>query len=138
MDRKLELLRGVPLFAGLGKGELSELEALVDEVDVPAGKVLCRQGQSGEEFFVIVDGFVRVERDGRELNVLGPGQFLGEVSLVDGGPRTATATATTDGRVLVVGHREFHSLMDRYPTIETAVLRALAQRIRQADPEAAH
>jgi CRP-like cAMP-binding protein len=138
MDRKLELLRGVPLFAGLGNRELNELGALVDETQVAPGHVLCREGRTGEEFFVIVDGFVRVERGGRELAILGPGQFVGEMSLVDEGPRTATATATTDARLLVVGHREFHSLLDRYPTIETAILRTLAKRIRQLDPETAN
>jgi CRP-like cAMP-binding protein len=138
MDGKVELLRNVPLFSELNKRDLGELSALVDEVRVPAGRVLCEQGRGGEEFFVIVEGSVRVERDGRELAVLGPGQFLGEISLIDEGPRTATATTTTEGRVLVVGHREFHSLMDRYPSIETCVLRSLAKRIRQLDPDAAY
>jgi CRP-like cAMP-binding protein len=138
MDRKLELLRQVPLFSDLNSRDLAELGALVDEVDVPAGKVLCHEGERGEEFFVIVDGSVRVERGGRELATLGPGQFLGEVALIDEGPRTATATTTTNGRLLVIGHREFHSLMDRYPSIETCVLRSLAKRVRQLDPDAAY
>jgi CRP-like cAMP-binding protein len=138
MDGKVQLLREVPLFSDLNNHDLRELAGLVDEVEVPAGKVLCREGQTGEEFFVIVDGNVRVERQGRELAVLGPGQFLGEMSLVDEGPRTATATATTDGRLLVMGHREFHSLLDNYPSIETCVLRALARRIRQLDPDGAY
>jgi CRP/FNR family cyclic AMP-dependent transcriptional regulator len=137
MDRKLELLRQVPLFSDLNSRDLAELGALVDEVDVPAGKVLCHEGRQGEEFFVIVDGVVRVEREGRQLAQLGPGQFLGEVALIDEGPRTATATTTTNGRLLVIGHREFHSLMDRYPSIETCVLRSLAKRVRQLDPDAA-
>jgi CRP/FNR family transcriptional regulator, cyclic AMP receptor protein len=138
MDRKLELLRQVPLFSDLNSRDLSELGALVDEVDVPSGKVLCQEGRPGDEFFVIVDGAVRVEREGRELAQLGPGQFLGEVALIDEGPRTATATTTTNGRLLVIGHREFHSLMDRYPSIETCVLRSLAKRVRQLDPDSAY
>jgi CRP/FNR family cyclic AMP-dependent transcriptional regulator len=138
MDQKLELLRKVPLFSELNSRDLAELGALVDEVDVPAGKVLCQQGRPGEEFFVIVDGNVQVERDGRELAVLGPGQFLGEVALIDEGPRTATATTTTNGRLLVIGHREFHGLMDQYPSIETCVLRSLARRVRQLDPDSVY
>jgi CRP/FNR family cyclic AMP-dependent transcriptional regulator len=138
MDRKLELLRDVPLFSDLSSRDLNELGALVDEVEVPAGKVLCQEGDRGEEFFVIVDGSVRVERGGREVATLGPGQFLGEISLIDEGPRAATATATTGGRLLVIGHREFHSLLDRYPSIETCVLRSLAKRVRQLDPDAAY
>jgi CRP-like cAMP-binding protein len=137
MDGKTELLRQVPLFSELSGRDLGELGALVDEVDVPAGKVLTEQGRRGDEFFVIVDGSVRVERDGREVAVLGAGQFLGEVSLVDEGPRTATATTTSPVRLLVIGHREFHSLMDRYPSVETCVLRSLAKRVRQLDPDAA-
>lgn len=138
MAGKIELLRNVPLFSELNSRDLGELSAMVDEVEVSAGRTLTQQGRAGEEFFVIVDGQVRVERDGRELAVLGPGQFLGEMALVDEGPRMATATATTDGRLLVIGHREFHSLMDRYPSIETCVLRSLAKRIRQLDPDAAY
>ena len=138
MDGKVELLRKVPLFSELNKRDLGELSALVDEVEVPPGRVLCQQGRIGEEFFVIVDGAVRVERDGRELAVLGPGQFLGEISLIDEGPRTATATTTSDSRLLVIGHREFHTLIDRFPSIETCVLRSLAKRIRQLDPDAAY
>jgi CRP/FNR family cyclic AMP-dependent transcriptional regulator len=138
MTDKVDLLRKVPLFSELSGRDLGELSGLVDEVDVPAGKVLCQEGQTGEEFFVIVDGSVRVERGGRELAILGPGQFLGEFSLIDEGPRVATATTTTAGRLLVIGHREFHSLMDRYPSIETCVLRSLAKRVRQLDPEGAY
>jgi CRP/FNR family transcriptional regulator, cyclic AMP receptor protein len=138
MDSKVELLRKVPLFSELSGRDLSELSGLVDEIEVPAGRVLCQQGTIGEEFFVIVDGSVRVERDGRELSTLGPGQFLGEVSLIDEGPRVATATTTTDARLLVIAHRQFHSLMDRYPSIETCVLRSLAKRIRALDPNAAY
>jgi CRP/FNR family cyclic AMP-dependent transcriptional regulator len=138
MDPKLELLGKVPLFSELGGRELGELGALVDEVEVPAGRVLCQQGSRGDEFFVIVDGSVRIDRDGRELATLGPGQFLGEISLIDEGPRVATATTTTPGHLLVIGHREFHSLMDRFPAIETCVLRSLAKRVRQLDPDTAY
>jgi CRP/FNR family cyclic AMP-dependent transcriptional regulator len=133
MDDKGRLLSAVPLFARLGRTGLAEIAALVDEVDVAAGTVLTREGRSGGEFFVIVDGAIAVERGGTVVRTLGPGEFLGEIALVDGGPRTATATATVPTRLLVLAHREFHSLMDRFPEVRMAVLQALAERVRALD-----
>ena len=109
---KRDLLRRVPLFAGLGDRELSEVERSSDEVDVPAGTTLTRQGGSGHEFFVIIEGRARVERDGRVLATLGPGDFLGEIALLEERPRMATVTVEEPSRLLVLGHREFHSLLD--------------------------
>jgi CRP-like cAMP-binding protein len=135
-DKKLELLRRVPLFADLRGDAFSQIEQLVDEVEVPAGTALTREGQLGHEFFVIVEGRVRVEHDGRRVNELGPGDFLGEISLIDGRPRSATVITEEPSRLLVLAHREFDSLMDRYPQIRAQVLTALAQRVREADPKA--
>jgi CRP/FNR family transcriptional regulator, cyclic AMP receptor protein len=135
MDEKLELLRRVPLFAGLGRREIQEIGRLVDEVEVPAGHELTREGRSAEEFFVIIDGSVRIERGGARVRTLTNGDFLGEIALLDGGPRTATATAQDATRLLVIAHREFHALLDRFPPIERAVLKALAERVRRTDPE---
>ena len=132
---KRDLLRRVPLFAGLGDRDLGEIEQLVDEIDVPAGTRLTREGAFGQEFFVIIEGRVLVERDGRELNTLGPGDFLGEIALLDGKPRMASVTTTEPSRLLVIGHREFHSLLDTRPDIRLRVLEALAERIRAAEPE---
>jgi CRP-like cAMP-binding protein len=137
-DEKLELLKRVPLFAGLGRKEIEQIGRLAEEVDVPAGRVLMREGQTGQEFFVIVRGSILIERAGRKLRSLGAGDFLGEIALVDDGPRTATATTESSSALLVVAHREFHSLMDQFPTVRMAVLQALAQRVRQLEPEAAH
>jgi CRP/FNR family transcriptional regulator, cyclic AMP receptor protein len=137
-DEKLELLKRVPLFAGLGRKEIEEIGRLAEEIDVPAGRVLMREGQTGQEFFVIVEGNVLIERGGRELRTLGAGDFLGEIALVDDGPRTATATVETNAALLVLAHREFHSLMDQFPSVRTAVLQALAMRVRQLEPDAAH
>ncbi len=138
MDDKLRLLRTVPLFAALGGREIEEVGRLVDEVDVPAGRELTRQGQTGGEFFVIVSGRVRIERDGAAIGTLDEGDFLGEIALVDGGRRTATATTETPARLLVLAHREFHSLLEQFPPIQLAVLRALAERVRRSEPDAAH
>ena len=137
-DQKLELLKNVPLFTGLGRRDIEELGRLAEEVDVPAGHVLMREGGSGNEFFVIVDGDVRIERGGATIRSLGPGDFLGEIALIDDLPRTATATTESPAKLLVVGHREFHSLMDQFPTIQTCVLQALAQRVRHLEPDTPH
>jgi CRP-like cAMP-binding protein len=138
MDPKLELLQRVPLLAGLGSRELEEVGRLVDEIDLPQGRVLTQEGKSGGEFFVIVDGSVRVERGGRLLREMGPGEFLGEISLIDDGPRTATATTTTPVRLFVIAHRQFHSLLDRFPGIQTHILKTMALRIRHLEPDVPH
>ena len=135
MDQKLELLKAVPLFSGLDARSLAEVGRLADEVDVRAGKVLIEEDQFGHEFFVIVAGRVAIDRGGRRLRVMGPGDFFGEIALVDRGPRTATATAETDGRVLVIGHREFNSLMGAFPDVREQVILALARRVRNLAPE---
>jgi CRP/FNR family transcriptional regulator, cyclic AMP receptor protein len=134
MDPKLQVLRRVPLFAGLGGREIQEVARLVDEVDLPAGAELTREGRSADQFFVILEGAVRIERGGIHVRTLGDGDFLGEIALVDGGPRTATATTDSPVRLLVIAHREFHSLLDRYPSIQMTVLKALAARVRRTDP----
>lgn len=135
-DPKLALLRGVPLFAGCSHKSLQRIAALADEVELPAGRVLTEEGGSGNEFFVIVEGTVRIEQDGREIRTAGPGDFLGEISLIDHRPRTATATTETPARLLVLGHREFHTLLADSPTIAVEVLRAMAERLRTLAPEA--
>ena len=133
MSQKTDLLRRVPLFAGCASGQLESIGQLADEVDVAAGTTLMTEGHSAGEFFVIVDGSVRVDKGGKTIKTLGPGEFLGEIALVDGGPRTATATTETASRLLVVGHREFHSLMEAHPAISISILEALAKRVRSSD-----
>ena len=137
-DSKREMLQGVPLFAGLGNREMDRVTQLADEVDVPAGRVLMRQGDVGNEMFVIVSGRVLVERDGSTVNDLGPGDWLGEMALLSEGQRNATATATEPARLFVVGHRDFHALMDEMPTVRAAVFDCVADRIRKLDSAEAH
>jgi CRP/FNR family cyclic AMP-dependent transcriptional regulator len=134
-DHKLELIRGVPLFEHVGGRELEKIRQLADEVDVPAGKVLIREGATAQEFFVVIEGSMLVEHNGRQIARLGPGDFFGEIALVDGRPRTATVTAGAPSRLLVVGHREFHSLLEQNPSIQLQVLQALAKRVRTLEPE---
>jgi CRP-like cAMP-binding protein len=134
MDSKLSLLKGVPLFAACGPGPLKSIASLADEIEVPAGKVLIRQGETGDAFYLVVDGSMRLERDGAVVENLRSGDFFGEMALIAHGPRSATVTAERLSRLLVIGHREFHSLLDQQPAIRSAVMAALAQRIRELDP----
>ncbi|GAC1663530.1 MAG: hypothetical protein NVS9B8_02690 [Candidatus Limnocylindrales bacterium] len=137
-DQKLELLKRAPLLAGLGRREIEEVGRLVEEIDVPAGQVLMREGETGREFFVLVEGSVAIDRGGSRVRTMTPGDFFGEIALLAEGPRTATATTETASKVLVLGHREFHSLMDQFPAIRMCVLEALAARLRSLEPDATH
>jgi CRP-like cAMP-binding protein len=97
-------------------------------MDFTAGQVLCRQGEGGEEFFVIVSGTAEVKRDGRSLRQLGPGDFFGEIALIDHGPRTATVVATSAMRCLVLAHGQFRNVLGQNAAIALAVLEALGRR----------
>jgi len=137
-DTKLELLRRTPLLTDLGRKEIAEVGRLADEIDVPAGRVLMREGETGSEFFVLVNGSVVIDRGGRRIRTIEPGDFFGEIALLSEGPRTATATTQSPSTLLVVGHREFHTLMDQFPSIRTCVLEALAKKFRALEPDAAN
>jgi CRP/FNR family transcriptional regulator len=137
-DEKLDLLHRIPLFSGFDNRRLERLGMLADEVDVPVGKVLMRQGDTGVDMMIIVSGSVSVERDGNRLNTLGPGDFFGEIALLDGGPRTATVTSEEPTRLLVITHRDFHSMMDEFPEVADQVLNALANRVRRLEPDVPH
>jgi CRP-like cAMP-binding protein len=128
-DAKIELLKQVPLFAGCSKKELGELAHLADEIDVDAGKVLTREGDSGREFFVLVDGAAEVRRKGRKVRTMKSGDFFGEIALVSDRPRTATVSASVPGRLLVVTDRDFRQLLQKMPSIQLKVLTALADRL---------
>ncbi len=111
-DERLALLSEVPLFRGLDPSHLRRLAELAAEVNAADGDVLMRQGETGDEFLVVIEGNVLVERKGRRLARLGPGDFLGEIALIDGRPRTATASADGDTRLLVLDHQQFDALLD--------------------------
>ena len=135
MDQKLELLRRVPLFAGLEQDELEAIGQIAEEMDAPAGEELTHEGRHEGYFFVIVSGTVRVERRGKAVNTLHDGEFLGEISLLDGGPRTATATTETPSALLVMTHPRFAQLLDASPSIRAAVLAEVGRRLRRLDTE---
>jgi CRP-like cAMP-binding protein len=133
-DEKLEQLRRVPLFAGMDRSDIERLGAIAESVDVPDGQVLTREGATGREFFIVLEGRVRITQGDHEIAHLGPGDFLGEIALIDGKPRTATAIADGPTHLLVIGRSGFLSLMDSYPSVRLAVLEALASRLRAHEP----
>ena len=128
-DTKVDALRQAPLFEGLSRKQLAQIARLSDDLDVPAGTVLCREGSRGEEFFVIVDGSAEVSRDGRRIATVSAGEFFGEIALIERVTRTATVTAVTPLRFFVISDRAFESVLDTDPTIERTVLRAMARRL---------
>ena len=127
-DAKLELLAGVPLFAGCSKKELGEISTLADELSFPEGTTLIEEGRQGHEFFVLVEGSVDVRRKGRKVSSLGDGSFFGEMSLVSSRPRNATVTASSPVRVLVIHEQAFRRLLRDSPPIQLKVLQTLADR----------
>ena len=137
-EAKVRLLAGVDLFGGCSKSELSRVAALVDEIDVPAGKELTREGESGWEFFVIAEGNARATRNGRRIASFGPGSFFGEMALLDQGPRSATVSAETDMQLLVLTSRGFFTLVDDTPSVARKVLAGMAERLRAAERAPTH
>ena len=137
-DPKVQMLSKVPIFSGLSEGQLRDITSLLTPVDVKAGTTLARQGDFGKEFFVIISGTANVVRDGETLAKLGPGDVVGEISIIDGGQRTATVVAGTDMLVEVATHPEFAGLLDRAPEIAVHMLPTLAALVRTYAGGAAH
>jgi CRP-like cAMP-binding protein len=132
-DGKVEAIGRVPLFAGLSKNELRDVSRLADELDFRAGKVLCRQGAVGREFFVVLEGTCDVSRDGRSIDTIQPGNFFGEVALLMNTPRNATVTAKEPLRTLVITDRAFRDLLKEQPPIATKMLATIAGRLPTVD-----
>ena len=128
-DAKIDALKEVPLFSRCSKKELGEIARIADEIDLPEGKVLTREGGRGREFFVLLDGSADVRRNNRKIKSLGTGDFLGEISLVTKAPRTATVTTSSPVRALVVSEQNFRRLLEKSPQVQVKVLEALAERL---------
>jgi CRP/FNR family cyclic AMP-dependent transcriptional regulator len=126
---KVELIKRVPLFSALSKRELGEVAGIADELTLAEGTKLTREGAAGHEFLVLVEGSAEVRRKGRKVNTLGSGDFLGEIALVTGAPRTATVTTTSPARMLVITARDFKALLRGTPPLQLKILEAIASRL---------
>jgi len=128
-NAKIELLKRVPLFDRCSQRELGQIAMLADELDLPTARDITKQGASGKEFIILVEGEADVVRGVRKVNELGPGDFVGEIALVSGKPRTATVRTRGPARVLVVGASGFRALMRDVPSIKDKVLAAVTARL---------
>jgi CRP-like cAMP-binding protein len=133
-DTKVEALRAAPLFEGLSDKELTEVAMRTDDLDFAAGKVLCKEGEIGSEFYVIMEGEAEVTREGEHLETLRSGDFFGEIALVEDVPRNATVTAATPLRCFLLTRGRFLHVLDDEPDVERKVMRALAKRLAAAQP----
>lgn len=127
----VEMLRQVPLLSECSKRELREIAGLGARISIDKGRVLTTQGKPGWEFFMVVDGKAKCEIDGKTVAHFGPGDFFGEMAMLDHGPRHATVTAEGPMDVLVLDGREFRTLLDASPTITRKLLNTLAKRERE-------
>ena len=128
-----ERLAQIPLFAGLSKKELAAVSSLATRLDLPAGKELTKQGETGQEFVIVLDGQVDVVIDGNVVASRGPGEYFGEIALLSERPRTATVVSTTPVAVEVIGRREFRALVEDQPAIEAQLQAAMAERLEADD-----
>jgi CRP/FNR family transcriptional regulator, cyclic AMP receptor protein len=126
---KVDLIAGVPLFAGLSKSELGQVASIADEIDLPADKMLIREGERGREFFVLLEGEAEVARKGKKLATRRAGEFFGEIALVSNLPRIATVKTRNPVRALVIRDVDFRALLQRTPAIAVKVLQAVADRL---------
>ena len=128
-DGKVELIKKVPLFSKLSKKGLAEVAHIADELDLPKGKVMAEEGDRGREFFVLLEGEADVTKGDKSINTIHDGDFFGEIALVTKMPRTASVTATSDVRVLVITERDFSTLLKHSDEVSRGVAEALAERI---------
>ena len=132
-SQKAEVLKTVPLFQNLSKKDLDGIARIADEVESNPGEVLMRQGEPGREFILIAGGKVRVEQDGKIIAHLGPGEFLGEMALLDGLPRSATAVTEEPSSLLVIHWGRFWPLLETTPGVQRKMLISLSARLRERE-----
>lgn len=137
-DRRAELLAGCRLFSGLTPEQLGTIAETATEVDFPGERVIARQGEIGTGFFVVIEGAVRVVRDGKTIARLGPGEFFGELSVLDGGPRIAQVVTDGPTRCLALATWDFERILLDQPELTLAILRELARRLRSVSEEHRH
>ena len=136
MVDRVDLLARMPLFAGLASDELARITALTEDVEVAAGTVLTHEGRYEGWFYLVVAGTVEIARGGAEVDTVGAGGFVGEISLLDDGPRTATATTLTPCELLRVSNSQFDSLLETSPAIRQRLQEAMEARLGRMDAEA--
>lgn len=134
-EQYLDHLASVPLFSGFSTKELRDVAKATVALTLDSGKEFVTQGEVGREAFIIVDGHADVVRNGTTIAQLGPGGVVGELSLLDHGPRTASVVAAGPLTVLVLGPREFSGLLDEVPTLTHKILAYLASRVRELDSQ---
>ena len=137
-DRRAELLAACPLFRGIDAEGIAHLAAVATPVDFPAGHVIARQGDIGTGFFVVISGLVRVVRDGEVVARLGPGEFFGELSVLDRLPRNATVSAEEPTSCLALASWDFERVLLEQPALTLAILRGVAARLREVTDAARH
>lgn len=135
-SKQSEYLATVPLFSALSRSDLRQVVRVAEELDVPPGQALVTEGRTGREFFLILEGQANVRRNGRKIATLGPGQYFGELALIDRKPRSATVESATEMKLLVLGQREFAGLLESLPGVAAKLLSGLAHRLREADSRA--
>ena len=131
-DSKTAQLKVVPLFAHCTSQQLAFIATQVEDMEFPAGKVLCSEGQSGGDFFVLLAGAADVTRGTKKITKMAAGDFFGEIALIDGGKRTATVTTTAPSRCLVLGRRQFQNVLHQNTDIAHSIMKALSLRVREA------
>ena len=138
MDDRTRLLASTRLFADVDADGLARIGARITEVEVPAGWVIARQGEIGTGFYVIVAGSARAVRDGATIAHLGPGDFFGELSVLDGRPRVAQVVSDEPTTCLALASWDFEAVVSQHPTVAIAILRGLAGRLRDLTEGANH
>jgi len=132
-DDRIDRLEEVGLLAGCSRRQLRAIARISEVIEVPEDTVLARSGAPGEEFFLILDGSARVEVSPRKRSRLKPGEYFGEMSLLDGGPRSASVIAETPLRLLVIKRRDFNTLLREAPELTESLLATLSRRLRHAE-----
>ena len=134
MSAVIDHMRKVPLFRGMSTSALETVADRASETRFADGDTVTREGEPGETFYIITDGRLRVSKHGTFVRDLGPGDFLGEIALVDGGPRTATVTADGPVEALVIRRADFLEMVEWDKAVRLGILTALTERIRKTDP----
>ena len=129
--QKILFLKNIPLFSGMPPEELGHLAAIAEEVIYPEGEIIIREGDHGEEMFLIVEGEIEIHRDSESLAVLKERDYFGEMSILDGEPRSATATSRADCLLLRIQQSDFYELLERHFNVSLTIIHTLTRRLRE-------